>query len=810
MKFIDLCRVFMFVALFGGAIGAAEAQRYENRVLWEGSRTQAEWASPAFFHKCQFSDLAPGDELVFKFSNNNNGQIQLAVTGYDSGFDKTNTLFLLGTLDSDDWRDLYSGGENFSEWSVAMPAAMTSQLNKGNFLAVAGHDFTFTEISVRHNLDYEAPDPEDPANYKTGRHFFKPGELPFEGGHDFGTGWENKLVFHPGVFSGLDSEKGYWLKVQGNGSIQFGLGYWEDCAESAFDASEALTFDGSAELPLSNTILSKIQNGWCVQFNGENSSVSRIELVEGKKVVEPDFSTAGFHVSGTKVLDAYDNEFVMRGVNYSWAWQGNEGVIDEAARAGFNTVRIQVGSGNKWSYGSAAALEGLIKRCERAGVVCMFNVQDYTDSSDPDDLRKAVDYWCKSDIVAVMNRHIGSTILNINNEWPAVTDQELWRDGYLEALPRIREAGYRGMMVVDCGGWGQDAWCSRYAAEVFESDPLANTIFSIHMYQTAGHQAYYKYNLDNFRNQDLAIMIGEIAFEHKAGDYSAYPSGGPVAWREILQYCYENNVGWIAWSWTGNGGGAETCDIYGNGGIQENGKCLMYGRYGMKETSAPCQVFSDEPLQGESYRYPVDMPGFSVENPECEYPYPGRDYADDDRESDQFNQSLPYSLSNQRSCFWIKSAVFESARQGDRLEITLRHDRSDSDVLIGYFGYFGDTEWHTVHNMTGSDEERVEIPLFPQQNGRRTVTSNYVDNNPELASHLKYTGMFVRGSGFTVLGAAVKGNGDDVITSVGDNIMPADGAPEDIYTVTGVKVSSMTSGGVYIVRKGSDVRKVVR
>ncbi|MDE5978823.1 MAG: hypothetical protein K2G84_02175, partial [Muribaculaceae bacterium] len=33
----------------------------------------------------------------------------------------------------------------------------------------------------------------------------------------------------------------------------------------------------------------------------------------------------GFHTSGTRLVDANGNEFVMRGCNYSWAWQrGNE------------------------------------------------------------------------------------------------------------------------------------------------------------------------------------------------------------------------------------------------------------------------------------------------------------------------------------------------------------------------------------------------------------------------------------------------------------------------------------------------------
>lgn len=38
-------------------------------------------------------------------------------------------------------------------------------------------------------------------------------------------------------------------------------------------------------------------------------------------------AATGFHTSGTKLLDANGNEFVMRGVNYSYAWQRETRVL---------------------------------------------------------------------------------------------------------------------------------------------------------------------------------------------------------------------------------------------------------------------------------------------------------------------------------------------------------------------------------------------------------------------------------------------------------------------------------------------------
>lgn len=56
----------------------------------------------------------------------------------------------------------------------------------------------------------------------------------------------------------------------------------------------------------------------------------------------------GFTVDGTKLIDANGNEFVMRGVNFAFAWymdKINES-IPAIAKAGANTVRIVLSNGS--------------------------------------------------------------------------------------------------------------------------------------------------------------------------------------------------------------------------------------------------------------------------------------------------------------------------------------------------------------------------------------------------------------------------------------------------------------------------------
>ncbi|MFR2154366.1 MAG: cellulase family glycosylhydrolase [[Eubacterium] siraeum] len=66
-------------------------------------------------------------------------------------------------------------------------------------------------------------------------------------------------------------------------------------------------------------------------------------------------------------------------------------------------------------------------------------------------------------------------------------ERRLWRDGYTESIPKLREAGIKNTILVDAAGWGQYAKSiGDYGKEVFDSDPDKNTMFAVHMYGTAG------------------------------------------------------------------------------------------------------------------------------------------------------------------------------------------------------------------------------------------------------------------------------------------------------------------------------------
>lgn len=302
----------------------------------------------------------------------------------------------------------------------------------------------------------------------------------------------------------------------------------------------------------------------------------------------------GFHTSGTKLLDANGNEFIMRGCNYSWAWQrGNEySVIPAAKRIGCNAIRIQLSDGAKWEKCSRSSLERLIKICEENKLVVVFNTHDETGSNEYSDLERAANFWIE--MKDVLNAHRKTVLVNISNEWFGRWESAGWAEGYKKVIPKLRNAGIKNTLVVDCAGWGQ------YPKSIFDkgkevaaTDSEHNLVFSMHFYQdAAGTDSQVRSNIDNALKAGVPVLIGEFAYSHQ---------GHSVAWQTILDYTKEKNVGYLVWSWTGNGGGAEDCDMFGgydDSSWKPNGTNTVKGRNGIQQTSKECTVFDPNGGQG--------------------------------------------------------------------------------------------------------------------------------------------------------------------------------------------------------------------
>ena len=324
--------------------------------------------------------------------------------------------------------------------------------------------------------------------------------------------------------------------------------------------------------------------------NSNTSSVVESVDSEDSSTPEPEQPEAaiGFRVEGTKLLDANGNEFVMRGVNHAHAWfQGQLDVALEAiAETGANSVRVVLADGDQWNKTTPEEVEKIIARCVELKMIAILEVHDATGKEERSYLNNAVDYWIE--LKDILNAHTDTVIVNIANEWIGQWQSSTWKAGYVKAIPKLREAGIKNTLMVDAAGWGQfGASIKTSGKAVFESDPDGNTMFSIHMYGSAGKdEATIRTNLKGATDQGLCVVVGEFGYNHSDGD---------VDEAFIMQYCNENDLGYLGWSWKGNGGGVEYLDIAkewdGSVLSEDWGEILINGENGVRKTSKMCSVF---------------------------------------------------------------------------------------------------------------------------------------------------------------------------------------------------------------------------
>ncbi|EFM11780.1 glycoside hydrolase family 5 [Paenibacillus curdlanolyticus YK9] len=298
-------------------------------------------------------------------------------------------------------------------------------------------------------------------------------------------------------------------------------------------------------------------------------------------------TAAGFYINGTKLYDANGNPFVMRGINHAYTWyKGQEETAFPAiARTGANTIRIVLSDGQQWSKDSLATIQKLITLAEQNKMVAIVEVHDGTGSDSAAVLDNIANYWIEMKSALIGKE--STVILNIANEWYGTWNGAGWAAGYKSVIPKLRNAGIKNTIMVDGAGWGQyPQSIVDYGTEVFNADPLKNTMFSIHMYEYAGgNAATVKSNIDNVLAKNLALVIGEFGIKHTNGD---------VDEATIMSYSEQKGVGYLGWSWKGNGSGLEYLDMsndWAGTSYTEQGNAIINGANGIKATSKIATVF---------------------------------------------------------------------------------------------------------------------------------------------------------------------------------------------------------------------------
>ena len=447
-----------------------------------------------------------------------------------------------------------------------------------------------------------------------------------DGNFYFNTGvasswsWDRYMTIAPAAFANIDMKEGDLLNVM--------LNYTDGKSQIALKQANASKFDGCTEIASSSSVSSgsyslELTSSIISQIKDKGLAIGGINLNWNEVSISPKGYTPpvtlldkpGFHTDGVKLLDANGKEFLMRGYNYSYAWQKDlwGAAFSTAKKYNCNALRIQLSDGQKdlGGYCDADQVSKLISSCKDNHFIGVFNVQDTGGGNDANVLLHAADYW-----VGIKNAVIGQEkycIVNIGNEWMGSPGRDcngewgdyqenLWSDTYIEAVRRIRSAGIKNTLMIDCNGYGQYAdiiWKEGQRIldedKKYFKDGKPNIIFSIHFYEKACYWDYEKgvgsrvaHSIDKALSIGAPVCIGEYAYSRKSEEWK-------MDWETIQDYSKTMNIGYLGWSFTGNGDAeSQGLDMFNSDGSQmyKNGKCIiLHPNDGIQATSVICSVY---------------------------------------------------------------------------------------------------------------------------------------------------------------------------------------------------------------------------
>ena len=264
-------------------------------------------------------------------------------------------------------------------------------------------------------------------------------------------------------------------------------------------------------------------------------------------VTRPTYNTGkGFFVRDGKLYDPKGVEFRIRGVN-KLHWDADSPGLPKTHA---NTERWVM----DFKQPTATNL-ALMKKTVDAKIVPMPGNWDGTCKEDTATLNGIVDTWVAQ--ASAWKTYDASMILNIANEWGP--SGVVWRDTYIAAIKRLRDAGYLATISITSGGCGQDNDdLVNYAKAVFDSDPQKNVIFDQHIYGNwangggATWQIDLKTALDKLKALNLPIIVGEFGPGRDIG-----PSPTKITPTDVMKECEARNIGWMAWAWDDPASGAD-------------------------------------------------------------------------------------------------------------------------------------------------------------------------------------------------------------------------------------------------------------
>jgi mannan endo-1,4-beta-mannosidase len=311
-----------------------------------------------------------------------------------------------------------------------------------------------------------------------------------------------------------------------------------------------------------------------------------VTIVVSVALSQPASAAVGLHVSGTNIVEANGQPFIMRGINHEHVWFTSQTSSFANIKAtGANTVRVVLGSGKRW--GPSTDVANVVSLCKQNRLICVLEVHDttgYGEDSAAATLDEAVTYWIsqKANLVGQENY----IVINIGNEPIGNNNPSQWIAATTAAIQRMRANGFEHLLMVDAPNWGQDwQYVMRDNAQtVLDSDTQHNTVLSIHMYSVFNTATSIVNYLDAFQTKGWPLVIGEFGWQYDSTQ---------VDDQTLMSEAVKRGIGYIGWSWAGNNDPIlDMTNNFDPTQLTTWGQRLINGANGIKATSKEATIYS--------------------------------------------------------------------------------------------------------------------------------------------------------------------------------------------------------------------------
>jgi mannan endo-1,4-beta-mannosidase len=304
-------------------------------------------------------------------------------------------------------------------------------------------------------------------------------------------------------------------------------------------------------------------------------------------IIHSHIFSKGFTVSGTKLLDANGNEFIIRGVNNPHVWYQEKSLksLSRIAELKANCVRIV------WQlYGRPGQLDTILQRCIELEMIPMVELHDATGSPKAEKLLENADYLTKPEVRKVLLKYEKYILINIANEWgDYFITSEYWKTSYMQAIDKLRKAGIKTTLVIDGSAWGQRIEpIYQFGKELLDYDPQKNLLFSVHTYYLWNNPMTIDTALQKAHDAGLPIIVCEFGYNYNNGNNNLKCTADHAV---LMRKCQKLNIGYLAWSWAGNDEVNAWLDLSDWNKLTWWGREVFEGENGIMKTSKKASVF---------------------------------------------------------------------------------------------------------------------------------------------------------------------------------------------------------------------------